>query len=375
MKKWKRDKRKKGITGAEGRRFTKKVSGKIGLPPGSLVHTGDKREGGVRIRIVEYEGDRFQEREIRSLDECFPLESKPAVTWIDIDGIHDTEVVRRAGELLNLHPLLLEDIVTAGQHPKVEEHDDYLFIVLKRLEMKDGPEGIDNEISAEQISIVFGSNYVLTFSEHEDETFASVRDLLRSANGRFRRRGPDYLAYIILDAVVDRYFLVLDRLGERIERTEEELISTPSAETVNDIHLLKREMLFLRKSVWPLREMVSSLQRCGSELVDETTRAYLRDVHDHVIQVLDTTETFREMVYGMFDIYLSSLSNRMNEVMKILTMFASIFIPLTFLVGVYGMNFEFMPELKWKWSYPILWLFMIAMAVSMLVYFKRKKWF
>ncbi|MDD2672285.1 MAG: magnesium/cobalt transporter CorA, partial [Syntrophales bacterium] len=171
------------------------------------------------------------------------------------------------------------------------------------------------------------------------------------------------------------YFLVLDRLGERIERTEEELISTPSAETVNDIHLLKREMLFLRKSVWPLREMVSSLQRCGSELVDETTRAYLRDVHDHVIQVLDTTETFREMVYGMFDIYLSSLSNRMNEVMKILTMFASIFIPLTFLVGVYGMNFEFMPELKWKWSYPILWLFMIAMAVSMLVYFKRKKWF
>jgi magnesium transporter len=347
------------------------MSRKIGLPAGTLVHTGEKRREGVRIHVAEYDGDRFEERDVRSIEECFPLKSKPAVTWIDIDGIHDTEVVRRAGEILNLHFLLLEDIVTTGQNPKIEDHGDYIFVVLKRLALEDAGE----EIREDQVSIVLGANYVITFREGGDEVFENVRSLLRNSGGRFRSKGADYLAYAILDDIVDRYFLVLDRLGERIEITEEALISSPSAETVGGIHHLKKEILLLRKSVWPLREIVSSLQRSGSGLIEEHTRIYLRDVHDHIIQVLDTSETYREMVYGMFDIYLSSLSNRMNQVMKVLTMFASVFIPLTFLVGVYGMNFEYMPELKWKWSYPALWVFMIAVTIFMLVYFKKKKWF
>jgi magnesium transporter len=266
---------------------------------------------------------------------------------------------------------VMEDIMNTEQRPKIEDFDDYIFVVLKMLYYDNDEE----EIKAEQISIIVRSNFVLSFQEREGDIFNPLRDRIRNAKGRVRKMGPDYLAYCLLDAIVDNYFVVLEKLGEQIEGMEEELVTNPTPVTLQRIHNLKREMIFLRKSVWPLREVVSRLERGESPLIKESTGIYLRDVYDHTIQVIDTIETYRDMLSGMLDIYLSSISNRMNQVMKVLTIIATIFIPLTFVAGIYGMNFEYMPELKWHWFYPkAFWLVMIGIAGVMLVYFRRKRW-
>jgi magnesium transporter len=352
-------------------RFIKRVSKTIGLSPGALVHIGKKKIEKVRIRLIDYDEKQLQEKEPKSVEEGFPFKDLPTVTWINIDGLHDIEVMEKIGKHFNLHPLVLEDILNTEQRPKIEDFDDYIFVVLKMLYCDES----EDEIRAEQISIIVGSNFVLSFQERVGDIFNPLRDRIRNAKGRVRKMGPDYLAYCLVDAIVDNYFVVLEKLGEQIEGMEEELVTNPTPETLQRIHNLKREMIFLRKSVWPLREVVSRLERGESELIKDSTGIYLRDVYDHTIQVIDTIETYRDMLSGMLDIYLSSISNRMNQVMKVLTIIATIFIPLTFVAGIYGMNFEYMPELKWHWFYPkAFWLVMLGVAGVMLFYFRRKKW-
>jgi magnesium transporter len=346
-------------------------SGKAGLSPGSLVHVGEKKVEKVRISVIDYDEQHVEEKTVKSVEESYPFKATPSVTWINIDGVHDAEIVDKIGQHFGLHPLILEDIMNTTQRPKLEDLGETIYVVLRMIDF----EGGGAELGTEQLSLVIGPNFVLSFQEKPDDRFKPVRERIRQGKGRIRKMGPDYLAYALIDGVVDDYFLVLEKFGERIEAIEEELVENPRRETLHDIHVLKREMIWIRKSVWPLREVVSGLERAESPLIKESTGIFLRDVYDHTIQVIDNVETFRDMLSGMVETYLSSVSNRMNEIMKVLTIIATIFIPLTFIAGIYGMNFKFMPELNWKWGYFFVWGIMVALATVMAVYFKRKKWF
>lgn len=349
---------------------THRRSRKAGLPPGSLIHVGDKKAERTKITIIDYDEQSFQEKEAKTIEECFPFKDTATVTWINIDCVHDSEVVGKMGSHFGVHPLILEDIMTTAQRPKMEDMGDFIFIVVRMLSL----EGKKKEVQSEQVSLILGSNFVISFQESEGDVFDSVRDRIRTGKGRLRKMGPDYLAYALIDSVVDNYFLILEKLGEKVEFVEEELVSDPGRKTLQEIHILKREMIYLRKSVWPLREVISGLERAESALIKDSTGIFLRDVYDHTIQVIDTVETYRDMLSGMLDMYLSSVSNRMNEVMKVLTIIATIFIPLTFIAGIYGMNFKHMPELEWRWAYFVVLAFMFGIGVLMLILFKRKKW-
>ena len=351
-------------------RLIKTRAKKAGLPPGTLVHVGERKTEKVRITILDYDEARFEEKQAKTIEECFPFKDKPTVTWINIDGLHQVDIIEKLGSHFGLHPLLLEDILNTEQRPKMEDYGDYIFVVLKMLYLGQQKD----ELETEQVSLIFGSNFVISFQEREGDVFDPIRDRIRKGKGRIRKAGSDYLAYALLDAVVDNYFIILEQIGENIEDTEQQLATNPTLETLQVIRKLKNEMIFLRKSIWPLREVVSGLERCESSLIHESTNVYLRDVYDHTIQVIDTVESFRDMISGMLDIYLSSISNKMNEVMKVLTIFASIFIPLTFVAGLYGMNFKFMPELEWRWGYFGFWGVVILVGGSMVFYFRRKKW-
>lgn len=348
----------------------KKRSKKAGLPPGTLVHIGERKSEKTKIAILDYDELHVQEKEAKTADECLPFKDEPTVTWINVDGLHQVEVLEKLGEGFGLHPLVLEDILNTDQRPKMEDYGDYMYIVLKMLSWNEK----SDETEAEQISIILGETFVITFQEKEGDVFDPIRQRIKDNKGRIRKMGTDYLAYTLLDSIVDNYFIILEKLGEKIEFLEEELVTNPTPKTLQTLHHLKREMIFLRKSVWPLREVISGLERGESPLIKEATRIYLRDVYDHTIQVIDTVETFRDMLSGMLDIYLSSISNRMNAVMKVLTIIATIFMPLTFIAGIYGMNFQYMPELGWRWGYPMVLLIMLATGVFMLIAFRRKKW-
>jgi magnesium transporter len=348
----------------------KRQSKPAGLPPGTLVYVGEKRVETVRISYFDYDEQNFAEKQVSNIEECFPFKTTPTVTWINIDGLHDIQIIDKLGMEFELHPLLLEDILSTRQRPKIEDFDKHFFIVLRMLRYNDGEQTVESE----QVSIVLGQNFVISFQEQVGDVFEQIRDRIRNAKGRIRKMGPDYLAYSLIDAIVDGYFTILEKLGEKIELLEEQLVVEPTERTLHQIHRLKREMIILRKSVWPLREVISSLQRTESKLISKVTSIYLRDVYDHTIQVIDTIESFRDMVTGMVDIYLSSISNRMNAIMKVLTIIATIFIPLTFIAGVYGMNFKYMPELQWRWGYGAVLLVMALVAVVMLIYFRKKKW-
>lgn len=347
------------------------MSKKSGLAPGTLVHVGEKRTGKVRISVIDYDQSFCEERKVDKIEDCYEYKEKDTITWINIDGVHDLGIIEKIGKKFELHPLVLEDIGDTAQRPQLEDFHDHIFIVLKMLYYNAKKE----EIIVEQVSIIFGSNYVISFQEQEGDVFDSIRERLRQGKGRVRKMGADYLAYTLIDAIVDNYFLILESFGEDLEKIEENLASNPGPDVLTVIHRLKRDAILLRKAIWPLREIISGLQRVESSLIKENTLIYFRDVYDHTIQVIDTTEAFRDMVSGMLDIYLSSVSNRMNEVMKVLTIFASIFIPLTFVAGVYGMNFKYMPELEWHWAYFAVLGFMALVGITMVLYFKRKKWF
>ncbi len=351
-------------------RMMKKRSRKSGLPPGALVHVGEKRVDKVRITVMDYNPEDCVEKQTHKVSECVPFRDTSTITWLNVDGIHDAGLIQELGSCYGIHPLTLEDIMTTSQRPKLEDYGDYLCLVVRMLHpKKDG-----GEERFEQVSIIIGPNFLLSFLEDVGDVFDQVRERIRGGKGRIRHLGTDYLAYMLLDAVVDGYFLDLEKIGDEIEALEGEILDEPRPAAVQRIHQLKREMIFLRKSVWPLREAIARLERRESPLVKESTALFLKDVYDHTIQVIDTVETFRDMLSGMLDTYLTSVSNRMNEVMKILTIIATIFMPLTFISGVYGMNFQHMPELGWKWGYWAVLGVMAVVAGVMFVFFKRKKW-
>ena len=351
-------------------RLIKKSSKKRGLPPGALIHIGEKKTENTRISLIDYSENKVEEKELKNIEECFPFKKKPTTTWINIDGLHDVGVIEKIGNYFEIHPLILEDILNTDQRPKMEDFDKFIFFVIKMLYVDEKTK----EIHSEQVSLILGKNFVISFQESIGDVFDSVRGRIRSGKTRIRKRGPDYLAYALFDAVVDNYFSILEIIGERIETMEEDLVTNPEPKTLQKIYNLKREMIYIRKSVWPLREVLNNLLREESKIIKDPTHVYLRDLYDHTIQVIDTVETFRDLISGMLDIYMSSVSNKMNEVMKVLTIFAAVFIPLTFIAGVYGMNFHYMPELSIKWAYPAVWIIIIIVSVSLLAFFKHKKW-
>jgi len=349
----------------------KKRSHKTGLPPGALVHIGEKWSEQARISVMQYNEETLREKELADVRELPVPSGASLTTWIHVDGLHDTAMLEQLGEKFDLHPLVLEDILNTDHRPKMEDMGPYIFVILKCF-AADVP--AMSEVKAEQVSLILGSNYVLSLQEKESNLLAPIRERIRQNKGRIRKAGADYLAHAILDAVVDSYFLVLEDMGEEIDACEESLVNRPGAAVMTRIQYLKRNMTILRKAVWPLREAVAALERSESSLIAEATNIYLRDVYDHTIQVMDTIESYRDTLSGMLDVYLSSLSNRMNEIMKVLTIIATIFIPLTFLAGVYGMNFDYMPELRWRWGYFMAWGVMIAVALVMLKLFRKNRW-
>jgi len=341
-----------------------------GLPPGTLVHVGIARDEKVKITIVDYDETHVEEMEVKTVEECLPFMDKPTITWINIDGIHDLEIIEAIGRYFGIHPLVLEDIVNTSQRPKMEDYADYLFVVLKMVYYDEK----EDDIKIEQVSLILGRNLVISFQEQKGTVFDPISERIRSNKGRIGKLGADYLAYALIDNIVDNYFMVLDRVNDKIEGIEDDLADDPTPETLQSIHKMRREMIFIRKSIWPLRDVIGGLEKGESNLIQESTRIYLRDVYDHTIQVMDTIETAHDILSEMLDIYLSSLNNRMNEVIKMLTIIATIFIPLTFIAGVYGMNFQNMPELGWRWGYFVILAVMAAIGISMVVYFRRKKW-
>ncbi len=348
-----------------------RASKPVGTPPGTVVHTGVRRVAEPRLQLLRYRDESFEEGTAEVLD---PLPVLPGaeegVLWLNVDGLHDVALLERIGERMGFHPLAMEDVASVGQRPKLEEYDDHLFIVLHMLRI----DGETHRIAVEQVSLLVGPGYLISFQEAPGDVFESVRERIRSGKGKVRRRGSDYLAYALIDAVVDSYFHILEQLGERTEELESEVMEVPTRDTMRRVHELKRELLILRRSVWPLRELMGAFLRTDGRLVDEATRLYLRDVHDHSYQLIDTAEVLRDITSGMRDLYLSNVSHRTNEVMKVLTIMASIFIPLTFVAGVYGMNFEYMPELAVPWAYPAILLLMLTAALGMLWLFRRKGW-
>ncbi len=351
-------------------RFTKKISKKAGLPPGSLVHIGDRKTETPRLRAIAYGEQYFEETDIDNLEEFLMSKPESSVTWLNIDGIHQVDIIEKIGRMFSLHPLAMEDVLNTDQRPKLDDYEDYICVILKMLTYNDK----ESQLKVEQVSLIVGPAFVVSLQESEGDVFNPVRERLRRAKGRIRKMGSDYLAYALIDAIVDNYFLVLEKIGEKIEVLEDELLSDPKPETSRTIHHLKRELIFLRKSVWPLREVMAQLERGESSLVKDQTKLFLRDVYDHTVHVIDTVETFRDMVSGMIEVYLTSVSYKLNEIMKVLTIIATIFIPLTFIAGVYGMNFRHMPELEWRAGYVFAWGLMVTIAVTLLSYFKRKKW-
>jgi len=345
-------------------------SEKAGLEPGTLMYVGDKKDVKPRITVLDYDASGYFEKVVDSVEECFPFKETSTVTWINVDGVQDAEVIEKLGAAFGIHALVLEDIMTTTQRPKVDDLGNAVFLVLRMIECD--PAGTD--MRADQLSLILGPNYVLSFQETPGDCLGPVRERIRGGKGRIRTLGPDYLAYAIVDAVVDNYFFVLEKLGERIDGLEDALVDEPRRGLLHDIHVLKREMIGLRKAVWPLREVVSGLERLETPLIQKSTDLFLRDLYDHSIQVIDTVESFREMLTSMVETYLSSASNRMNEIMKVLTIISTIFIPITFLVGLYGMNFIHMPEIRWRWGYPMVWALIVGSVAAMFALFRRKKW-
>ncbi|MDP5157582.1 MAG: magnesium/cobalt transporter CorA [Flaviramulus sp.] len=348
---------------------SQKSKKKVGQIPGSVIYTGEKSNQKLFIEAFDYTKDYVVEKELTNVEECFDFE-EGSITWININGLNHVKAIEKIGEHYELHPLVLEDIVNISQRPKIDEYDDYLFVVLKMLYYD-----ANEKIVSEQVSFILGKDYVLSFQESEGDVFDSVRERIRHAKGRVRSMKSDYLLYVLIDAVVDHYFSVIEILGDKIEDFETEIFSGNVKEDISkEIQDLKREILRVRRAIFPLREVLNRIEKNESALVDPKTHTYYRDIYDHLIQVSENIDIYREMIWSLMDMYMTTISNKMNEVMKVLTIMASIFIPLTFIAGVYGMNFEYIPELKYKNAYFVLWGVMIVIFLGMLLYFKRKKW-
>ena len=349
-------------------KLVQKRSKKTGLPPGSLVHIGERKPGKVTLHIFRYNAAGCEELQPERADQLSPP-SDESVVWINVGGVHDVQVLETLGKQFSLHPLLLEDVANTDQRPKLDDYEEYLFVVIKMLSLTER-----KQIAVEQVSLVLGRNYVLSFQENGTDVFQPVRERLRGGKGRLRQADSDYLLYALVDAIVDQYFAVLELMGERLEAVQQAVVDDPKPETLNDIHALKRQLLFLRRAVWPLRDVMNNLSRSDCRFLHDSTKVFFRDVYDHVVQIVDTIETLREMVSASLDIYLSSVSYRLNAVMRVLTVITTIFMPLSFIASIYGMNFEYMPELRSPWGYPLVLGVMAAVGVGMLVLFRKKRW-
>ena len=342
---------------------------KIGQLPGALIYTGDKTNS-LFIESFDYNSEYVEEKELKKVDDVFLYKSTDSITWINFNGLHHVNEIEKIGKHYEIHPLILEDIVNTAQRPKIDEYDDYIFVVLKMLYYNN-----EEKIISEQVSFILGKNYVLTFQEAEGDVFDMVRDRLRFNKGRVRGLGSDYLLYTLIDAVTDHYFNIIETMGNKIEDLEDNLFNGQSKNEISQqIQDLKREVLKVRRAIFPLREIINRIEKTDNKLILDKTLHYYRDIYDHIIQISENIDIYREMIWSLMDMYMTSISNKMNEVMKVLTIIATIFIPLTFIAGIYGMNFDNIPELHYEYSYFVLWAVMIALFVGMLFYFKRKKW-
>lgn len=341
----------------------------VGLPPGSLLYTGTP-ESKIELSIMEYTEDKLIEKNNVSLDECLAYIHTPAMTWIQVQGVTDPSVIASIGKFFHFHPLALEDIMITGQRSKLDVYNDQVFMFVRLLQYEE----INHTLKDEQISIVFGPNFLVSFTESKEDIFKPVKERLQQGSQRIRANGSDFLAYTLLDTIVDYYFVVLEKVDMNLDALEEELIHLPKPETLNNIQHAKHDMVILRKAVWPMRDVVNRFQRLEQKLISPITQTYLHDVYDHIVQTIDIIEGFRDVVSGMVDIYLSNINIRTNDIMKVLTIVSTIFVPLTFISSLYGMNFEFMPELHLKWAYPAVLILMFSVAVAMLIFFRNKKW-
>ena len=340
----------------------------IGAPPGTLFYNGEERNERIKITLIEFNETEFFEDVYYDLSDCIEHVKPNMVKWINVEGIHKPELVEAIGKIYDIHPLTLEDIVHIDQRPKFEDYEHYVVAIMKMI-------SYTTEVKSEQLSIILLENTVISFQEPQGgDAFDVIRNRLRASKGRVRKLGADYLAYALMDAVVDYYFTAIEKIGDKIEEIEEEIINDTDKKSLLQLYHLKREMIYLRKQVWPLRDLLNNMVRSETQLINPTSDIYLRDLSDHVTRIIDSVETYRDLLSGIMDIYLSTNANKMNEVMKVLTIMSSIFIPITFIAGVYGMNFDNMPELRTQNGYFILWGIMITIIVGLLIYFKRKKW-
>ncbi len=343
---------------------------KAGMPPGTPVFVGERKQAITDISIIDYAKEHIEEIPLASVEDCARFKDSPNITWINVNGIHDVSTIQTLGNLFGLHPLTIEDISNSSQRPKIEEFDNYILFALKMLTYSAEKKGIQNE----NVSLILGANYVISFQERRGDVLDPLRDRIRTGKGKIRGVGADYLVYAIMDGVIDEYFVALEKMGDHIEEIDDQILTEPDASHMHELHRLKREIVFLRKIVWPLRENASVVGKLTSPLMSESIRPFLRDLYDHTIQIIDLVEVYRDIIGGMHDTFLSSVSNRMNEIMKVLTIIGTIFIPLTFIAGIYGMNFVNMPELKWTWGYFGLLGVMTTIALGMLAIFKKRKW-
>lgn len=349
----------------------KKTTSKVGLPPGSIIHVGEKKIEKVKISLTEYDEKNVETCEINSVEEIDPYTDTPQVTWVNVCGLHDTELIKQIGEKFNIHPLVLEDILNTETRPKIEITDNYIFIAMKMLTNNNHKD----HIGIEQVSFILGNSFVFSFLEKSDSIFVPISERVINNYGRVRKQASDYLFYALMDIVVDQYYLVLEQIEEKIERLDDEVIKSADRSQIEKIYNMKNKLLLTRRSLWPLREIFSRLIREESKLINKKVMPYLRDLLDHTIQITETIDLQREITNGLMETHLSLMSYKMNEVMKVLTVIATIFIPLTFIVGIYGMNFPNMPEMNWPWAYFALWGVMIGLTALMLYFFKKKKWF
>lgn len=348
----------------------RKRSHKAGMAPGTLLHIGENLLSKIRLSYLEYDEKNLFEEEDVSIETCLNRIETPLMTWIQVYGVSDPTIISSLGTHFRLHSLILEDVLNTSQRAKLDTYKDQVFVVCRLLRYNE----LNHELKDEQVSIIFGPNYLISFLEKDEDVFKPIKERLQNENNRMRREGPDYLAYALLDIIVDQYFVVLEKVDVDLDNLEEELMHFPKADTIKKMQKAKREMIFLRKSIWPMRDVISRFQRLEPPIVSTSLQVYLRDVYDHLVQTIDIIEGFRDVVSGMMDVYLSNINIRTNEIMKVLTIVSTIFVPLTFISSLYGMNFEFMPELHYKYGYPVVLALLASVAGVMLYYFHRKKW-
>ncbi len=350
-------------------KFVPRASGK-GTPPGTIQYVGIPRAVTTKIELIEYNENEVTEYVFDQPEQVKKFMDSDMIKWIQVSGIQDVDKITRFGELFHINQLELEDICNTTQRPRMEERDDYIFLIFKALLL----DTETNEVNIEQVSLIMGDKFVLSFHETESKLFDSLQKRILTSNGRIRKMKSDYLAFTIADILIDQYFVIIENIGDSIESIESDIILNPGNANQDVIYRMKRRLVYVNRSIWPVRELISKMERSDHIFVHDETRIYFRNIYDHTVQIIETLDSLRDLTSSLMDLYLSSVSLKLNEIMKVLTIFSALFIPLTFFAGVYGMNFKFLPELDWHWGYAMFWFVCIAATIFMLMYFRRKRW-